>query len=138
MRVITGGLVLGLSVASVTVAVQADERRYDFDANGRTFKRIATVPNYINNADRDVETVSEIVAVNADGNLLVYTDAETESIGLVDIQDPKYPMPIGVIRRVQAPSFEDAMTEQIKEVTDSRGQGDLRDALYTRNTWDVD
>jgi hypothetical protein len=97
MRVITREFVVGLAVASVTVVVQADERDFDSDRYGRSFKRIATVPNYINNADRGAETVSEIVAVNADGDLLVYTDAETGSIGLVDIQNPTYPMPIGTI-----------------------------------------
>ncbi len=108
MRVMTRGLIVGLAVASVTVVVQADEREvdfrrsaderyFDFDRYGHSFKRIATVPNYINNGNRDDETVSEIVAASGDGTLLVYTDAEIGSIGLVDLENPKYPMPIGTI-----------------------------------------
>ena len=108
MRVIIGGLALGLTVVGGTAVVQAQEwnsnsfsnadaRYLRADRHGRSFKRIATVPNYINNSSRDDETVSEIVAANADGDLLVYTDAETEAIGLVDIKNPKYPMPVGTI-----------------------------------------
>jgi 2-oxoglutarate ferredoxin oxidoreductase subunit beta len=67
---------------------------------------------------------------------------ETGPIGyaamLAEMQPPTWPMPIGVIRRVEAPSFNDAMAEQIAEVTASRGKGDLRDALYSRNTWKVE
>ena len=47
-------------------------------------------------------------------------------------------VPIGVIRRIQAPSFDAAMNEQIAEVTASLGKGDLRDVIYSRNTWKVE
>ena len=57
---------------------------------------------------------------------------------LAEMQPPHWPMPIGVIRRVEAPPFDQAMNDQIAEVTSSRGVGQLRQALYTQNTWQVE
>mgnify|MGYP001549434079 CR=1 FL=1 len=62
----------------------------------RYFQRIATFPVFLN-TDVDLETVAEIVASAKDGNLLIYTDSETESIGFVDITDPTNPQPAGVV-----------------------------------------
>jgi DNA-binding beta-propeller fold protein YncE len=61
------------------------------------FQRIATLANYHNNAELGDETVSEIVAATADGMTLVYTDAELEQIGFVDITTPAAPQPDGVL-----------------------------------------
>ncbi|ETW92839.1 MAG: hypothetical protein ETSY1_41895, partial [Candidatus Entotheonella factor] len=58
------------------------------------FNRIATF--YIfENTDIDRETVAKIVAVSEDGNLLVYTDSETENVGFVDISDSANPQADG-------------------------------------------
>ncbi len=42
-------------------------------------------------------TSAEIVDITPDGDLMVYTDSFTESIGLVDISDPSSPQPLGLI-----------------------------------------
>lgn len=47
--------------------------------------------------DDDTETVAEIVAVTDDGMTLVYSDAETRQVGLVDISDPMNPKAGGTI-----------------------------------------
>ena len=61
------------------------------------FNRIATVPNYLNNADGADETVSEIVSSTKDGMTLVYTDGSLEAIGFIDIQDPSTPVSDGTV-----------------------------------------
>ncbi len=64
------------------------------------FNRIATFPVVLNlpeGADLEKETVSEIISVTEDGNLLVYTDSPREQLGLVDIADAKAPKPAGVV-----------------------------------------
>ena len=66
-------------------------------ANGKSFKRIATLANYINNDNRGDETVSEIVAATSNGRTLVYTDSELETIGFVFIGDPSNPIPTGTV-----------------------------------------
>jgi len=63
--------------------------------NEKVFSRIASFPVYLN-TDINSQTVAEIVAATADGNVLVYTDSETENLGYVDIVDPSNPEPMGV------------------------------------------
>ena len=61
-------------------------------AGAQSFNRVATLPNYVNNGDVGDETVSEIVAASADGNIIVYTDSELEEIGFFDITDLDFPI----------------------------------------------
>lgn len=61
------------------------------------FNRIATLPNYLNNADAGRQTVSEIVAATRDGKTLVYTDSPGEQIGFVDITRPTLPISAGTL-----------------------------------------
>lgn len=62
----------------------------------QVFNRIASFPVY-QNTDIELETVAEIVAATPNGRTLVYTDAETESIGFVNISDPSNPQPLGAV-----------------------------------------
>lgn len=64
---------------------------------GPRFNRVATLPNYVNNADAGEGTVSEIVAVTKDGNTLVYTDSPLEQIGFIDIRKPYMPVHAGTL-----------------------------------------
>ncbi|MEL6907478.1 MAG: alkaline phosphatase, partial [Planctomycetota bacterium] len=58
------------------------------------FRRIATFPVFLN-TDIDTESVAEIVTASEDGNTLVYTDSENESLGFVDLTNPLAPAPAG-------------------------------------------
>jgi hypothetical protein len=60
-----------------------------------SFRRVATLPNYLNDSDASGATVSEIVASTRSGNALVYTDALLEEIGFIDLTDPHAPAPAG-------------------------------------------
>jgi hypothetical protein len=62
---------------------------------GASFRRIATLPNYLNNADIAGETVAEIIAATSSGNTLVYTDSPLAEVGVIDISDPSAPSPAG-------------------------------------------
>ncbi|EJK46736.1 hypothetical protein THAOC_34583 [Thalassiosira oceanica] len=73
----------------------------------RYFNRIATFPvcSQIDiNCDTDEETVAEIVVATEDGMTLVYSDAEQENIGIVDITVPSNPEPLGVISLAGEPT----------------------------------
>ncbi|MEW5852247.1 MAG: 2-oxoacid:ferredoxin oxidoreductase subunit beta [Myxococcota bacterium] len=50
---------------------------------------------------------------------------------------PGFPTPIGVLRAVDAPVFEQDMNEQIKAVQAKRGKGDLAKLLRGGETWEV-
>jgi hypothetical protein len=104
MKRITFGLLLaGLAVGVTSVTTQATgnlffwkDRHFSFPLRGKSFQRIATLGNYLNNgADGAGETVSEIIAATADGNTLVYTDAIRGTIGFIGITNPADPQPLG-------------------------------------------
>lgn len=64
------------------------------------FERVATYPVYLNlpeGVDPATETVAEIVSVTEDGMTLIYTDAEHEALGMLDITDPASPMGMGAV-----------------------------------------
>jgi 2-oxoglutarate ferredoxin oxidoreductase subunit beta len=51
--------------------------------------------------------------------------------------DPEMPRPIGIVRDVKAPIFEDAVHEQIRAAKAKRGAGSIKDLVYTGETWTV-
>ena len=56
---------------------------------------------------------------------------------LAAMEPPEFPVPVGVLRRIQAPTVETAVNDQIRRVTEERGAGDLRGIIYAGNTWTV-
>jgi len=75
----------------------------------------------------------------SESDLLKHDEAASLSYAamLATMQPPTWPTPIGVIRRVSAPTFDAAMHRQVAEITRQRGTGNLRDAIYSGNTWEV-
>jgi len=51
---------------------------------------------------------------------------------------PGFPTPIGVLRAVDAPRYEDLMAAQIERATAKKGPGSLADLLRTGDVWKVD
>ncbi len=49
---------------------------------------------------------------------------------------PEFPEPIGIIRRVREPTFEELLYNQIEHAIKLRGKGDLR-KLVEKNSWEV-
>jgi 2-oxoglutarate ferredoxin oxidoreductase subunit beta len=50
---------------------------------------------------------------------------------------PEFPVPVGVIRRVERATHDQLMTEQITSATTQRGPGDLAKLLNSGETWTV-
>lgn len=50
---------------------------------------------------------------------------------------PDFPTPIGVIRRIQRPTYEAQIQQQVDEVRAKRGNGTLRELLHGNSTWTV-
>jgi hypothetical protein len=80
-------------------------------AQVKSFQRIATVANYLNNtpAQFAAETVAEILAASKDGKTLVYTDSPLDQIGFVDISDAANPMPTGTLAMGGEPTSVDVL-----------------------------
>jgi 2-oxoglutarate ferredoxin oxidoreductase subunit beta len=50
---------------------------------------------------------------------------------------PGFPNPIGVLRAVEAPQYEDLVNGQIRGVIEKRGPGDIAKLLRSGDTWEV-
>jgi len=50
---------------------------------------------------------------------------------------PRYPVPVGVLRRVKRPVHHELVADQIELVRAEKGDGDLRELLFSGDTWTV-
>ena len=51
---------------------------------------------------------------------------------------PDYPLPFGVLRAVEKPSYTDMLNDQVKQAVEKVGSGDLKALLHDSNTWVVE
>ena len=52
-------------------------------------------------------------------------------------RNPDMPRPMGVLRQVNRPAYENQVHDQVHEVEDKRGTGELKDLVYTPDVWEV-
>jgi len=52
-------------------------------------------------------------------------------------EDENLPTPFGIFRRVNKPVYDAEVHNQMLEVTEKKGKGNIQDLLYTQNTWKV-
>jgi len=86
----------------------------------------------------EVVTLGENGVTEAD--LLIH-DAHAENpvipYMLTRMDHPEFPVPIGVFRSVQRPTYEELLLGQIEEVKAQKGKGDLGKLLRGHETWEV-
>jgi 2-oxoglutarate ferredoxin oxidoreductase subunit beta len=51
---------------------------------------------------------------------------------------PEYPVPIGVLRAVQRPTYEELMAQQIQHAIETEGEGNLKEIFLEGDTWTVE
>jgi len=56
---------------------------------------------------------------------------------MANVTPPEFPTPVGVLRSVEAPVFEQAMVAQIQSEIDRQGSGSLEELLHRGDTWTV-
>ena len=56
---------------------------------------------------------------------------------LATLQRPDFPLPVGVFRAVEKPTYEDMLQEQVDSAIASRGAGDLKTLLHSGDTWQI-
>ncbi len=74
-------------------------------------------------------------------DLLVHDEGQpdpTIAFMLSRMDYPDYPVPVGVIRAVQRPTYDDMMTKQIEDAIASEGEGNLQELLLQGDTWTVE
>ena len=70
---------------------------------------------------------------------IVYDETSLELAGIVSriSQQPDIPRPFGVFFREERPTYEQMLQEQVTEVTERRGKGDLDALLHAADTWTI-
>jgi 2-oxoglutarate ferredoxin oxidoreductase subunit beta len=98
------------------------------------------------NRDRGIRLnglTPEVVDLNTSGikeDDLLFHDERGDvmhALFMARLLRPHFPEPIGVIRAVEAPTFEEGVRSQITEATQKRGKGDLQKLLASGDTWRV-
>jgi 2-oxoglutarate ferredoxin oxidoreductase subunit beta len=60
------------------------------------------------------------------------------AFALATLQRPKFPLPIGVFRAVETPTYDALLESQVQDAIKRRGQGDLKALLNSGDTWTVE
>lgn len=56
---------------------------------------------------------------------------------LAELDYPEYPVPVGVFRKVERPTYEDAVYKQVAQAKQLKGQGKLEKLFGEGETWEV-
>jgi len=59
------------------------------------------------------------------------------AFALATMEPPVFPIPVGVLRAVERPSYESLLSAQVDTATHTRGPGDLGKLLRSADTWTV-
>ncbi len=51
---------------------------------------------------------------------------------------PDYPVPVGVLRAVQRPTYNDLMDQQIATAIETQGEGDINALFRQGDVWQVE
>ena len=92
----------------------------------------------LNGMQPEVVTIGENGITEAD--LIVHDEAAPEPTlawFLTRMSHPAFPVPLGVFRAVQKPTYEDMLDAQIDQVVQAKGKGDLQKLLRAGDTWTV-
>jgi 2-oxoglutarate ferredoxin oxidoreductase subunit beta len=57
---------------------------------------------------------------------------------LVQLDYPDFPVPMGVIYQTEVSTYNEVFNLQIKEATEKKGKGTLKDLIYSGQTWTVE
>jgi 2-oxoglutarate ferredoxin oxidoreductase subunit beta len=60
------------------------------------------------------------------------------AFALATLQRPAFPLPIGVFRAVEEPTYDAMLEAQVQDAVKRRGQGDLKALLHSGDTWTVE
>ena len=56
---------------------------------------------------------------------------------LTEMDHPKFPVPVGVFRKVEKPTYEHLFEKQVETVTQQKGKGNLEKLIHGSDTWEV-
>jgi 2-oxoglutarate ferredoxin oxidoreductase subunit beta len=91
-------------------------------------------------ADMHLEVV-ELGDGVSESELIVHNEKAPDSYlayMLARMEYPDYPVPIGIFRDIEKPTYEDMMAEQISSAVQKMGPGDLQKLINGPDTWVID
>ena len=88
-------------------------------------------------------TKPEVVDLEGDGSgqeLLVHdekTPDGSHAYLLSQLTYPEMPVPFGVFRSVERPTYDEMLDDQVTAMRKEKGEGDLKKLIYGSSTWTV-
>lgn len=73
--------------------------------------------------------------------LMIHDEKSAEaaySYLLTKMDYPEMPVPFGVFRAIQKPTYDEMMDAQVKKAIQTKGAGDLKELVYGNETWKVE
>ncbi|MGB2695463.1 MAG: 2-oxoacid:ferredoxin oxidoreductase subunit beta [Dehalococcoidia bacterium] len=67
-----------------------------------------------------------------------HRDDPTMAFALAQMEYPEFPVPLGVYRAVEHPTYEDLLKQQVDEAVAQRGEGDIAALFSEGDTWTVE
>jgi len=77
----------------------------------------------------------------SESDLLIHDETDPDPIVahiLARMQWPEFPVPLGVVRAVERPTYDDLLNGQVQDAIESSGEGDLTAILNSGDTWEVE
>ena len=89
----------------------------------------------MNGVSPEVVTLEE----GADESALLVHDETSINIAnmLCRMDEQTHPVPLGILRQVEAPVYDSAVKDQITQVTEKKGKGSMESLLNSGDTWEV-
>lgn len=88
----------------------------------------------------NTEIVDIAEAQAAGKELFIHNEKEedpTAAYLLTQMRYPEKPVPFGVFRSIERPTYDDLLDQQMKQVMAEKGPGDLKRLVYGNETWTV-
>ena len=89
--------------------------------------------------DLKTETV-DLAGVKDQSNLLVHREnspSPNYAYLLTQMEYPAMPVPFGIFRCIEKPTYDEMMNSQVKASVEKKGKGSLEKLLYTDDAWTV-
>ena len=89
----------------------------------------------MNGVSPEVVTLEE----GADESALLIHDETSINIAnmLCRMDEQTHPVPLGILRQVEAPVYDAAVKDQITQVTEKKGKGSVEALINSGDTWEV-
>jgi len=89
------------------------------------------IPSVIELADDDDPVAQGVVVHDEQAPAASYAGV------LATLQRPDFPLPVGVLRAVEKPTYEGMLQSQVDAAIAERGKGDLKALLHSGDTWQI-